>query len=139
VRLSEFYVGDTTTVLGTWTILSAPICPPKVVYDSRTSPSKFTFRVLDTAIASVTRTGLVTARAVGETRVFAKINDEESWGEYVRVYARPSPVLRLVRAALTRSPRDVRAHLAARVTDTGQRAQTALRAGHLNPPQPCLW
>jgi Bacterial Ig-like domain (group 2) len=108
VRLSEFYVGDTTTVIGTWTINSAPICPPKEVYNSRTSPSKFTFRVLDTAIATVSSAGLVTARAVGETRVYARINDEESPGEFLRIYARPSSELRAQLRRSTQRRRSVR-------------------------------
>jgi PQQ-like domain len=67
------------------------------------APSKFTFRVRDTMIATVTRSGLMTARAVGETSVYTIINDERSKDRPVRVTARLSTDTRS--RGLSRVPR----------------------------------
>jgi hypothetical protein len=110
VPYDEFYVGDTVTLVADWITNMPLLCGVNEIYSSRTSPSKFSFRVRDTSIASVTRAGVVTARAPGETRVYAIINDERSNEKLVRVSARPSIALRLSCPSSTRVrrlPRDV--------------------------------
>jgi hypothetical protein len=86
-RSAAFQIGGTTTLYARVLETSAPICPVRDRYNSVSAPERISFRSLDSSVAAVTRAGKFTARAVGETRIFAIAAGDTSYGAYVTVVA----------------------------------------------------
>jgi hypothetical protein len=62
--------GDTVTVYARADRATGTFCPPEL-YNSRTAANRFRFSATDTAVATISSQGLLTARAVGFVNVVA--------------------------------------------------------------------